>query len=53
MYARVTTFPGTRNGAHQATPQEFTGHHVPKLEQQPGYRGVGRGSTTPAVARSL
>ncbi len=43
MYARVTTFPGLAPERIKATLQEFTEHHLPKLEQQPGYRGVWAG----------
>ncbi len=43
MYARVTTFPGLAPERIKATLQEFTEHHVPKLEQEPGYRGVWAG----------
>lgn len=40
MYARVTTFPGLAPERIKATLQEFTEHHLPRLEQVPGYRGV-------------
>jgi heme-degrading monooxygenase HmoA len=43
MYARVTTFPGLAPERIKATLQEFTEHHVPKLEQAPGYCGVWAG----------
>jgi hypothetical protein len=40
MYARVTTFPGLAPERIKATLAEFTGDHLPRLEQEPGYRGV-------------
>jgi hypothetical protein len=40
MYARVTTFPGLAPERIKATLAEFTDHHLPRLEQEPGYRGV-------------
>ncbi|MDT5024400.1 MAG: hypothetical protein QOE61_826 [Micromonosporaceae bacterium] len=40
MYARVTTFPGLAPERIKATLEEFTEHHLPRLEQAPGYRGV-------------
>ncbi len=43
MYARVTTFPGLAPERIKATLDEFTGQHLPKLEQEPGYRGVWAG----------
>jgi hypothetical protein len=43
MYARVTTFPGLAPERIRATLQEFTEHHLPRLEQEPGYRGVWAG----------
>jgi hypothetical protein len=43
MYARVTTFPGLAPERIKATLAEFTEHHLPKLEQEPGYRGVWAG----------
>ena len=43
MYARVTTFPGLAPERIKATLQEFTQHHLPKLEQEPGYCGVWAG----------
>lgn len=43
MYARVTTFPGLAPERIKATLKEFTEQHLPKLEQQPGYRGVWAG----------
>lgn len=43
MYARVTTFPGLAPERIKATLEEFTEKHLPRLEQQPGYRGVWAG----------
>ena len=43
MYARVTTFPGLAPERIKATLAEFTEHHLPRLEQLPGYRGVWAG----------
>ncbi len=43
MYARVTTFPGLPPERIKATLDEFIEHHLPKLEQEPGYRGVWAG----------
>jgi heme-degrading monooxygenase HmoA len=43
MYARVTTFPGLPPERIKATLAEFNEHHLPKLEQQPGYLGVWAG----------
>lgn len=43
MYARVTTFPGLAPERIKATLTEFTEQHLPKLEQEPGYRGVWAG----------
>jgi hypothetical protein len=43
MYARVTTFPGLAPERIKATLAEFTEHHLPRLEQAPGYRGVWAG----------
>jgi hypothetical protein len=43
MYARVTTFPGLAPERIKATLEEFKEKHVPRLEQQPGYRGVWAG----------
>ncbi len=43
MYARVTTFPGLAPERIKATLEEFTEHHLPKLEHQPGYCGVWAG----------
>jgi hypothetical protein len=43
MYARVTTFPGLAPERIKATLAEFTEHHLPRLEQEPGYRGVWAG----------
>src|SRR5579875_1722178 len=40
MHARVTTFPGLAPERINATLQEFREHHLPRLEAQPGYRGV-------------
>jgi heme-degrading monooxygenase HmoA len=40
MHARVTTFPGLPPERIKATVTEFTEQHLPRLEQQPGYRGV-------------
>jgi hypothetical protein len=40
MYARVTTFPGLAPERIKATLEEFKEKHLPKFEQQPGYRGV-------------
>jgi heme-degrading monooxygenase HmoA len=47
MYARVTTFPGLAPERIKATLTEFTEHHLPKLEQQPGYSGVWVGADYP------
>jgi heme-degrading monooxygenase HmoA len=43
MYARVTTFPGLAPERIKATLEEFKQMHLPRLEQQPGYRGVWAG----------
>jgi hypothetical protein len=43
MYVRVTTFPGLAPERIKATLEEFIEHHLPRLEQQPGYRGVWAG----------
>jgi hypothetical protein len=43
MYARVTTFPGLAPERIKATLDEFKERHLPKLELQPGYRGVWAG----------
>jgi hypothetical protein len=43
MYARVTTFPGLAPERIKATLAEFTEHHLPRLEQAPGYCGVWAG----------
>jgi heme-degrading monooxygenase HmoA len=43
MFARVTTFPGLAPERIKATLEEFTEQHLPRLEQQPGYRGVWAG----------
>jgi hypothetical protein len=43
MYARVTTFPGLAPERIKATLDEFTEHHLPSLEKQPGYGGVWAG----------
>jgi heme-degrading monooxygenase HmoA len=43
MYARVTTFPGLAPERIKATLEEFKEKHLPKFEQQPGYRGVWAG----------
>jgi hypothetical protein len=43
MYARVTTFPGLAPERIKATLEEFIEHHLPRLEQQSGYRGVWAG----------
>src|SRR5215831_12944976 len=40
MYARVTTFPGLAPERIKATLEHFRTEHLPKFEQQPGYRGV-------------
>ncbi|MFZ0088891.1 MAG: hypothetical protein WAL63_05270 [Solirubrobacteraceae bacterium] len=40
MHARVTTFPGLAPERIKATLEEFTEQHLPKLEREPGYRGV-------------
>ena len=42
MYARVTTFPGLAPARIKATPEEFTGHHLPRPSPESGERGVGR-----------
>ena len=44
MYARVTTFPGLAPERIKATLKEFTEHHLPRLEQEPGYCGVWAGA---------
>ena len=43
MYARVTAFPGLPPERIKATLEEFRERHLPRLEQQPGYRGVWAG----------
>lgn len=43
MYARVTTFPGLAPERIKATLEEFKNMHLPRFEQQPGYRGVWAG----------
>jgi hypothetical protein len=43
MYARVTMFPGLPPERIKATLEEFKEKHLPKIEQQPGYRGVWAG----------
>ena len=43
MFARVTTFPGLAPERIKATLQEFEDKHLPRFEQQPGYRGVWAG----------
>jgi heme-degrading monooxygenase HmoA len=43
MYARVTTFPGLAPERIKATLEEFTEHLLPRLEREPGYRGVWAG----------
>jgi heme-degrading monooxygenase HmoA len=43
MYARVTTFPGLAPERIKATLAEFQEHHLPQLENQPGYLGVWAG----------
>ncbi len=43
MYARVTTFPGLPPERIKATLEEFKERHLPRFEQQPGYRGVWAG----------
>jgi heme-degrading monooxygenase HmoA len=43
MYARVTAFPGLPPERIKATLEEFKERHLPRLEQQPGYRGVWAG----------
>jgi hypothetical protein len=43
MYARVTTFPGLAPERIKATLEEFKEKHLPRIEQQPGYRGVWAG----------
>ncbi len=40
MHARVTTFPGLPPERIKATVAEFTEQHLPRIEQQSGYRGV-------------
>jgi hypothetical protein len=47
MYARVTTFPGLAPERIKATLAEFTEHHLPRLEQEPGYCGVWAGVDYP------
>jgi hypothetical protein len=43
MYARVTMFPGLPPERIKATLEEFKEKHLPRLEQQPGYKGVWAG----------
>lgn len=43
MYARVTTFPGLAPERINATLEQFTEQHVPRLEQEPGFCGVWAG----------
>lgn len=43
MYARVTMFPGLPPERIKATLDQFKEKHVPRFEQQPGYRGVWAG----------
>ncbi len=43
MYARVTVFPGLPPERIKATLDEFKEKHLPRFEQQPGYRGVWAG----------
>jgi hypothetical protein len=43
MYARVTTFPGLPPERIKATLDDFKTNHLPKFEQQPGYRGMWAG----------
>src|SRR5438270_3372609 len=43
LFARVTTFPGLAPERIKATLQEFEDKHLPRFEQQPGYRGVWAG----------
>src|SRR5437588_4183118 len=43
MYARVTTFPGLAPERIKATLEEFTEQHLPRLEREPGFRGVWAG----------
>lgn len=40
MHVRVTTFPGLPPDRIKATLADFTQHHLPMLEQQPGYCGA-------------
>ena len=40
MYARVTMFPGLPPERIKATVEEFQEQHLPRFEQQAGYRGV-------------
>jgi hypothetical protein len=40
MYVRVTTFPGLAPERIKATLHEFQTEHLPRFEQQAGYRGV-------------
>jgi hypothetical protein len=43
MYARVTTFPGLAPERIKATLEEFTEHHLPRLEQEHGHCGAWAG----------
>jgi heme-degrading monooxygenase HmoA len=43
MHVRVTTFPGLPPERIKATLADFTEHHLPLLEQQPGFLGVWAG----------
>jgi hypothetical protein len=47
VYARVTTFPGLAPERINATLDEFREHHLPRLEQEPGYCGVWAGVDYP------
>ena len=43
MFVRVTTFPGLPPERIKATLEEFKAQHVPRFEQQAGYRGIWAG----------
>lgn len=47
MFARVTTFPGLAPERIKATVAEFEQHHLPELENQPGYLGMWAGVDYP------
>src|SRR4029077_8609210 len=47
MYARVTTFPGLAPERIKATLEDFEENHLPRLEREPGYRGVWAGVDYP------